>query len=212
MVWASLMLLGAYHGLNPAMGWLFAVSFGMQERRTAAVFRALVPITLGHAASVAVVVVIVGGARLVVPWPVLKALAACVLFGFAGFLVVRRFAHPRWVGMRVGFRDLVLWSFLMSSAHGAGLMLLPAIFFLSPGPADPHAGHLPEAAPWSASLVSGVGAVGVHTVTMFAAMTVAAVVVFRFVGLEVLRRSWINLDTVWVAALLVAGIGVLLSL
>lgn len=207
MAWLTLALLGAYHGLNPAMGWLFAVSMGFQEGRPRAVLRALLPIAVGHAASVAAVVAVAGAAQLVVPIAVLRTASAALLFGFAAFLIARRFAHPRWVGMRVGFRDLLLWSFLMSSAHGAGLMLLPVLYHLAPGSTAGHAGHAPPGAAWSA----GAGALGVHTAAMLVTMAAVALIVFRVVGLGVLRRAWINLDFVWAGALLVAGVATLLG-
>jgi hypothetical protein len=124
--WAALLALGAFHGINPGMGWLFAVALGLQEGRRRAVFRALVPIALGHALSIGVVVLVVGFAQEAIPlewlrWPIGAGL---VLFG--GYKLFRM-RHPRWVGMKVSFRDLVTWSFLMASAHGAGLMLVPVL-------------------------------------------------------------------------------------
>ena len=128
--WLALILLGAYHGLNPAMGWLFAVALGLQEGRREAVVRAFWPIALGHAAAVILVVTAVLAAQVVVPLGVLKYLGAGALILFGLYKLVRR-KHPRWVGMRVGFRDLTAWSFVMASAHGAGLMLVPVLLKLS---------------------------------------------------------------------------------
>ncbi len=130
--WAALLALGAFHGINPGMGWLFAVGLGLQEKRRRAVFRALVPIALGHALSIGVVVLVVALAQAAVPlewlrWPIGAGL---VLFG--GYKLFRM-RHPRWVGMKVSFRDLVTWSFLMASAHGAGLMLVPVLLGWSAG-------------------------------------------------------------------------------
>lgn len=130
--WIALLGLGAFHGINPGMGWLFAVGLGLQEGRRRAVFRALVPIALGHALSIGVVVLVVGLAQAAIPlewlrWPVGAGL---VLFG--GYKLFRM-KHPRWVGMKVSFRDLVTWSFLMASAHGAGLMLVPVLLGWSAG-------------------------------------------------------------------------------
>src|SRR5258705_8110226 len=122
--WLTLFGLGAFHGLNPAMGWLFAVALGMQEQRRSSVWRALPPIALGHAVSVSLVVVLIVLAKAAVSQTMLKAAAATMLFGF-GLYRLMRARHPNWVGMRVGFRDLVVWSFVMASAHGAGLMLVP---------------------------------------------------------------------------------------
>jgi hypothetical protein len=185
--------MGAFHGLNPAMGWLFAVALGFQERRMAAVVRALPPLALGHAIAIALVVAVVGGAGMYVSPAVLRYGSGAVLLGFAATLVIRRRTHPRWVGMRLGFRDLVLWSFLVSSAHGAGLMLVPVLL------TSDHAGHAGGIAS------AGFAAVAVHTASMFVVLGVIAVLMFRMLGLEVLRRAWINLDWIWTGALVVAG-------
>ena len=203
MSWTMPALLGAFHGLNPAMGWLFAVALGLQERRSAAVLRALPPIALGHAVSIAVVVGVFAATALVVPGWMVRIGAAGVLFAFATYLVVKPRWHPRGVGMRVGFRDLVCWSFLMSSAHGAGLMLLPLMVHGST-PMAGHAGH-------AAHAPDGLGVLGVHTLAMFAVMTVAAVTVFSLVGVDILRRAWLNLDVIWIGALVIAGIVTLLA-
>src|SRR6266850_2574956 len=124
--WLALFGLGAYHGINPAMGWLFAVALGLQEKSRRAVLSAIPPIALGHALSIAVVVGVVWLAQAALPEKALRYGAAAILFGFGLFRLVRS-RHPKWVGMRVGFRDLTLWSFLMTSAHGAGLMLIPLL-------------------------------------------------------------------------------------
>lgn len=129
--WLTLALLGAYHGLNPGMGWLFAVALGLQERRRAAVLRAFVPIALGHAASIALVVALVGMAQAVVAPTVLRTVGAVALMVFGLYKLLAPMSHPRWVGMRVNFRDLTVWSFLMATAHGAGLMLAPVLLHLA---------------------------------------------------------------------------------
>ena len=127
--WITLAALGAYHGINPSMGWLFAVALGLQERSRSAVFNAFPPIVLGHAASVALVVGVVVIGRTIVPIDALKIMGCVALVSFGIYKLVRS-SHPRWVGMRVGFRDLTAWSFLMASAHGAGLMLVPILLRL----------------------------------------------------------------------------------
>ena len=185
--------LGAYHGLNPAMGWLFAVALGLQHQRAGAVLRALPPIALGHAAAIGAVVVVFTSASVVVPAGVLRACAAAILFAFAAFLIFGKRLHPRWAGMRVGFRELTVWSFLMSSAHGAGLMLIPLV-----APSHGHAAHSGSAA-----------VVGVHTIAMLASMTAIAVCVFYVAGVGFLRRAWVNLELVWAAALVIAAIATL---
>lgn len=214
--WLTVALLGAYHGINPAMGWLFAVALGLQERRRSAVLRAFAPIALGHAASVAAVVALVSVAQAVVTPEVIRGVGAAVLIGYGGVMLVRGMGHPRWVGMRVGFRDLTLWSFLMSSVHGAGLMLVPVLLQL-PGAATAYAAghdHTAQAASFSyicglavpaATLADGT-LLAIHSVSMFAVMAVIAMVVYEFVGLAILRRAWLNLDRVWAGALVAAGV------
>jgi hypothetical protein len=181
------------------MGWLFAVGLGLQEGRRGAVLGALAPIGLGHAVSVAAVILLLDAARLAIPPGTLRLGAAAVLIGFGIFRLVRPWAHPRWVGMRVGFRDLTLWSFLMSSAHGAGLMLAPVVLGLP----SHLAGH-------GAPMAGGLALLGLHTVAMFAVMGLVAVVVYEVLGVGLLRRAWINLDLLWAVALLVAGVATLL--
>jgi hypothetical protein len=216
--WISLAALGAFHGLNPAMGWLFAVALGLQERRLRAVTMALGPIALGHALAIGLAAVVVGIVGLVIPQRLLLALGGAALLTFAAYKVATRFRHPRWVGMRVGPRDLVLWSFLMASAHGAGLMLVPVLVGLrgeGVSSALAHAGHLghlahqPSAA--SDALLPALAAVGLHSVAMLTVAGVLAVVVYQKVGVEVLRRAWINLDFLWAGALAISG-GIALGL
>ncbi len=207
--WLTLALLGAYHGVNPAMGWLFAVALGLQEKRLGAVLQALPPIALGHAAAVAVTVALIGAAQLVVAPTTLRYLGAGVLIFFGIYKFLRR-SHPRWVGMRVGFGDLTVWSFLMASAHGAGLMLLPVLFRISspPAPADHsvHANHLGPAAAIASVASADLLAVGIHTMATFLVMTLIALLVYQKLGLMLLTRSWFNLDLLWAGTLIAAGI------
>ncbi len=194
--WATAAALGAFHGLNPAMGWLFAVALGLQEKRRAAVLSALAPIALGHAASVAVVALLLAGFGLAVSLRSLRIASAGVLIAFGLFRLARPFAHPRWVGMRVGFRDLVLWSFLMASAHGAGLMLAPV--FLGVPSSDASLNHVHAA--------GDLGIVVVHTAAMLLVMGAVALVIYETLGLAILRRAWINVDLIWATALIAVGV------
>jgi hypothetical protein len=200
--WAVLLALGAFHGINPGMGWLFAVALGLQRRERGAVLRALPPIALGHALSVAAVVALLGVLGTVMAPRALSAVAAAGLIGFGGYLFLRR-RHLRWVGMRLRPRELVAWSFLMSTAHGAGLMLMPVL--LSTG--------FHAAQPTTALALLGAGgadgalaAVTVHSAGMFVTMAGVALLVYDYVGLGVLRRGWVNLDRVWALALVAAGV------
>jgi hypothetical protein len=204
----ALGLLGAYHGLNPAMGWLFAVALGLQERKLSAVVKSLLPIAFGHELAIATAVLLVAMADLVAARELLRAAGALVLIGFGIFKVLRPRWHPRWVGMRVSQRDLVLWSFLMSSAHGAGLMLFPLLLGLPmPAHAEEVAAHALSAGGLVGdSLLQDVAAVLLHSAAMLAVMAVVAVVVYTRLGVGVLRKAWINLDALWAAALVLAGV------
>ncbi|MET8153795.1 hypothetical protein ACIBSW_30385 [Actinoplanes sp. NPDC049668] len=202
--------LGAFHGLNPAMGWLFAVARGMQERSRPVLLYSLPPIAAGHLASVAIVAAVVSATESVVAGNVVAIVGGVVLVGF-GLWRLLSARHFRWAGMRLSAAQLAGWSFLMSSAHGAGLMLLPVLATTAPAarPAG-HGAHLAAAAPAGlagtpAAALDGLLAAGVHTVAMFAVMAACAVLVYEFVGLGVLRRAWFNVDKLWAAVMVAAG-------
>jgi hypothetical protein len=199
-VWPTLFLLGAYHGINPGMGWLFAVARGMQERRARAVAWSLPPIALGHALAIGVVVLIVQLAQVALPMRYIRIGVAVTLVGLGVFKLIRS-RHFRWGGMQVGFRELTIWSFLMASAHGAGLMVLPVVLA---GPlAGPHTHHHMAA---SQSAASGVWATLIHTLGYFTVTAAAALLVYQKFGLAMLRRSWFNLDLIWAVALVATGV------
>jgi hypothetical protein len=207
VLWLML-LLGAYHGLNPAMGWLFAVALGMQEHKGSAVARSLVPIALGHALAIGIVVLTTSFLGMALPLVVIRYSVAAVLVGLGIYCLVRH-QHPRWVRMQVGFRDLTVWSFLMASAHGAGLMLLPVLLGSDAVEAqDRMAGH--NHISQAAGLLVGILATVVHTVAYLAVTGLLAWVVYRKLGLALLRTAWLNFDLVWAAALVATGLVTLL--
>jgi hypothetical protein len=209
-VWLGLLGLGVYHGVNPGMGWLFAVALALQEKRRRAIAAALWPIALGHSLAVTAIAVPLAALQAAVPpWP-LRLVAAAALLGF-GIYRLRRARHPRWVGMRVGWRDLTVWSFLMASAHGAGLMLVPLLLAWPAATSDHHrhvAGSLvtPHLGVWLSGPAAGLAAVGLHTAGYLLAMALVAWVVYERVGLALLRQAWFNLDLLWAVALLAAGV------
>ena len=201
--WLALILLGAWHGLNPGMGWLFSVALGLQQRSRRAVFAALLPIALGHALAIGLVVLLVYVVGAVIPYRWLEIGSAATLFSIAIWKLWRA-RHPTWVGMRVNFWDLTTWSWLMASAHGAGLMVVPVLL----GGRSVFCGATPSSTN-SLRLVhplSATAAVGVHTVSHLIIAGLLAWVVYDFVGLAVLRRSWINLDLIWCFSLLGAAV------
>jgi hypothetical protein len=203
-----MLLLGAYHGINPGMGWLFAVALGMQEQKGSAVARALLPIAFGHALSIGGVVLSVAFLGMALPEKAIRYPVAALLVALGIFSLVRHH-HPRWVRMQVGFLDLTLWSFLMASAHGAGLMLLPVLLGSHRVAAGDHmAGHHHMSA--AASPLSALLATAVHTAGYLAVTGIIAWVVYSKIGLAILRKAWLNLDLVWGATLVVASVVTLL--
>jgi hypothetical protein len=207
--WLAVFGLGLFHGVNPAMGWLFAVALGLQEQKRAGVLRALPPIALGHALSIGIIIGAVLVARTSLPHRTLKIAAAAILFAF-GFYRLFRSRHPTWVGMQVGFGDLTLWSFIMASAHGAGLMLVP--FFLGSAAARDahhHDSHALAFTNFSApSLLTA--SVVVHTLGYLITTALVAILVYEKLGVAILRHAWFNIDLAWMVALMVTGACILL--
>jgi hypothetical protein len=194
--WAALFLLGAYHGINPAMGWLFAVALGLQKKSGRAVWESLLPIATGHVFAIAAVILVAVLAGVVVPVHVLRIAVVVILVTFGVYRIVSK-SHPRFGGMQVGFRDLTIWSFLMACAHGAGLMLLPVLLGMS-AMGMGHATHLAAFPGLKIQLL----AVAIHTAGYLLLTGTIAWMVFAKLGVSVLRKAWLNLDLVWAAALI----------
>ena len=203
-LWIAVLAIGAYHGLNPGMGWPLAVANGLAERRGTAVFATLLPLAAGHLLAMAVVLLpfTALSAVLALSGPIRLA-AGMLLVGFGTWRLLDR-RHPRFLA-RVKPSRLVWWSFLMATAHGAGLMLLPFAIGLCASAASTQQ--------LGGGVGAGVGAgVGVaalvsvaHTAAMLSSGGVAAWVVYRYLGLRVLNRAWFNLDAIWGASLVIAG-------
>jgi hypothetical protein len=202
MSWAVLLGLGAFHGINPGMGWLFAVALGMQERRRGAVISALLPLGLGHALAVAaaVGVALLAGAVLPLQWLRWLVAGILTLLGVSRLFWHR---HPRWASMRVGPGALTLWSFLMASAHGAGLMVVPV--FLGMSMANSHHAHHHTMATATVTPASALLATSLHAVGYLIVTAVIALLVFEKLGVGVLRKAWFNLDLVWAVTLIGTG-------
>lgn len=200
-----MLLLGAYHGINPGMGWLFAVALGMQEHRGSAVAKSLLPMALGHALAIGIVVLAAAFLGMALPLSAIRYPAAALLIGLGVYLLIRH-RHPRWVRMRVGFRDLTLWSFLMASAHGAGLMVIPVLMSNNTVQAAAHAqGHHHHVSSTTSPL-TGLLATGVHTLGYLAITGLLAWAVYRYLGLALLRKAWFNFDLLWAVALILTGV------
>ncbi len=195
---AVLLGMGAFHGVNPGMGWLFAVALGMQEQRRTAVWRALLPLGAGHALAIAAAVAIAVLAGIAVPLHDLRWPVAGILIALGASRLIRH-RHPRWVGMRVGMAGLTLWSFLMASAHGAGLMVVPVFLAMA------VAGHGEHHMMVASAPVAAIFATLVHALGYLLVTAVIAVLVFEKLGVGLLRKAWLNLDVIWAAALIGTG-------
>ncbi len=206
--WLVMAGLGAYHGLNPAMGWLFAVSLGMQDRDRRSVTRALLPIAIGHELSIALVATLVVVLGVLTDSTVLHIGAAVLLIAFGIFRFAKPRAHFRWVKGRVNRSELTVWSFLMSTAHGAGLMVAPVL--IGSGAAQASAGGrqshaVEEMGLGTMSIPETMLAILLHVGAMLAVMGVVALLVYDKLGVRVLRKAWVNSDHLWAASFIVAG-------
>jgi hypothetical protein len=199
-LWLAVIALGAYHGFNPGMGWPLAVSNGMWAKRDAAVFTTLVPLAAGHFLAMAAVILPFSILVQYLDWNVtIRLSAGLVVVAFGLYRFVNR-RHPRLLN-RVRPSQLTLWSFLMATAHGAGLMLVPIYLGLC------TAGHGQAAMAdlMGSGLATSVVVCAVHTLAMVVAGGIMAWAVYRYFGLQLLRRAWLNLDSVWAASLVLTG-------
>jgi hypothetical protein len=212
--WAGVLLLGAAHGVNPGMGWLFAVALGLQERRQRAVWRALIPLAFGHAAAIGAVALVAVAVGATLPPGALRWFLGALLVAFGAHRLTRG-THPRYGGMRVGTVDLTVWSFLMATAHGAGLMVLPLLLVLTgrsgaggaaEASGDAHAHGAIVAGGADPDHLTALLATGLHSVGYLLVTAVIAMVVYQWAGLRLLRSAWLNLDRIWALALIGTGV------
>jgi hypothetical protein len=196
--WFAIAGLGLFHGINPGMGWLFAVALGLHRRSRRAVLWAILPMALGHALSIGVVAGLVLVTGFVFNGHAIRIASGALLISWAVYHIKYGHRHRVRVGMTTGFVGLVLWSFLMATAHGAGMMLLPVLI--------PLCSTMPIHS--SGPLIVSIAAVGLHTMTTLLVTGGIALLVYDWLGVGVLRRGWINFDRLWTVGLV--GTGVLL--
>jgi hypothetical protein len=194
--WLLVAGLGCFHGINPAMGWLFAVALGLHRRSGRVVLLSLMPIALGHAAAIALVIFGVLALGVVIDHAWLGRAAGTILLAWAAWHATYGHRQRLRVGMQTGLWGLALWSFFMATAHGAGLMLIPALGPLCLTPTSGGVDH---------QLAMGAATVAVHTAAMLGTIAIVAVIVYEWVGVAFLRTAWINLDLIWVLGLGVCG-------
>ena len=194
---------GLYHGVNPGMGWPLAVSAGLMERSTRALRAALLPLWLGHLLAMLVIIFPFAVLFALVAWQrQIQIGASLLVIGFGIFRLVHR-RHPRALA-RIRPTRLGLWSFVVAIAHGAGLMLVPIYLGLCQS-ADLDKGHAATAALINANVSMAVLVSFIHSAAMIAAGGISAWLVYRYFGLELVSRSWFNLDAIWAISLIVVG-------
>jgi hypothetical protein len=204
MPWVALVGLGAFHGLNPAMGWLFAVALGLHRHSRSVVLLALAPIALGHAAAIGAVLIAFIAFGMVLDVKTLGNGAGLILMSWA--LWHWFYGHrvrPK-VGMRTGLIGLGLWACMTAVAHGAGLMVVPAVLSLC------MTSGSGEELIASTSVPVALAALAIHTGAMLAVIGTIGLVVYDKFGVAFLRRGWINLDILWIAALVASGVMLIL--
>jgi len=201
--WLGLVGLGIYHGINPAMGWLFAVALGLHRGSRSVVVQSLIPVAIGHLLSIVAVAGAVLALGVIIDRRPLLMVAGSGLILWALYHLSYGSRHQTRIGMQTGFAGLLSWSFLMASAHGAGLMLVPAVFPLC------FSGNEASSITGAGPLVTSLAAVGVHTAVMIGVGGIIAILVYDWIGVGFLRRGWINFDWLWAAALGIAGVIVL---
>jgi hypothetical protein len=216
----GLLLLGALHGINPGMGWLFAVARGFQEGSRRAVWGSLGPLAAGHALAIAAAMAVAAMLGAVVPIALLRFVVGAGLLA-RGIASLVRHRHPRGGGMQLNRRELTWWSFLMATAHGAGLMALPLVLPAGAREAGAelhamHGMHAMHDMHGGAQMSLGPGLEGaaliatvVHAAGYLIVTALVAVVVYERVGVRMLRSAWINMDLLWSGALVVTGVATL---
>jgi hypothetical protein len=202
-LWLAVVASGLYHGVNPGMGWPLAVSAGLMERSSRALLAALWPLTFGHLLAMLVVILPFSLLVALVQWHrQIQIGAGLLVIGFGIFRFVKR-RHPR-VLARIRPTQLGLWSFAVAIAHGAGLMLVPIYLGLC-RTADLNRGHEAAGALVDANLGTAVLVSVVHSVAMIAVGGFLAWLVYRYLGLKFVSRSWFNLDSTWAFSFILVG-------
>ena len=208
-LWFAVILLGAYHGLNPGMGWPLAVANGMWAKRDKAIFATLFPLAGGHFFAMAAALLPFSLLLSYLDWSQsIRFAAGGLVAAFGAFKLANR-RHPR-VLARLGPNHLALWSFLAATAHGAGLMLAPVYLGLCAGASHSgpsiDRGHQAMSELMRSGIATSVAVSAVHTIAMALAGGAMAWIVYRWAGLSLLRRAWLNLEGVWAASLIVTGV------
>jgi len=207
-LWLLVIALGAYHGLNPGMGWPLAVANGAMAKRDQAVFETLVPLAGGHFLAMAAALLPLTLFFAYLDWSgTIRILAGGLIIAYGVYKLVDR-RHPRALA-RLGPKRLTLWSFLIATAHGAGLMLLPLTLGLCSGDTQPSSpvekGHLAMSELMREGVATSLAVAAVHTVAMALAAGVMAWIVYRWAGMRLISRAWLNVEGIWAGSLILTG-------
>jgi hypothetical protein len=203
-LWLAVLASGFYHGLNPAMGWPLAVSNGLMQRRARALLGALGYLAAGHLLAMFLVMLPFALLAMLLAWQrEIQVGASLLIIGFGIFLLSWR-RHPR-VLARIPPSRLALWSFAVAIAHGAGLMLVPIYLGLCRA-YDMSRGHRAAQALIETNLGMALLVSGVHAAAMLGVGGFLAWLVYRYLGLRFVSRSWFNLDAVWALSLILVGV------
>ncbi|MFB9231649.1 hypothetical protein ACFFUT_07610 [Pseudohalocynthiibacter aestuariivivens] len=210
-LWGAVVASGVYHGANPGMGWPLAVSAALMERRRLALITALGALAVGHFLAMTAILIPFSTMTALVEWQSEIRIGAGIIVILLGIYLLINRRHPRFLA-RVPPHRLALWSFLAATAHGAGLMLAP-IYLGICAVDELDAGHRAASELMSANIAQAVLVSVTHTLAMTVTGGLAAVVVYFWLGLKFVSRSWFNLDVVWALSLILVGsIGILTAL
>jgi hypothetical protein len=202
-LWLAVIASGLYHGVNPGMGWPLAVSAGLMEKSPRALVATLWPLTIGHLLAMLLVILPFSLLVALVYWQLqIQICASLLVIAFGMFRLINR-RHPRAL-LRIRPTQLGLWSFAIAIAHGAGLMLVPIYLGLCRA-ADLDSGYATAGALINANLGMAVLVSVIHSVAMITAGGFAAWLVYRYLGLKFVSRSWFNLDATWAFSLILVG-------
>lgn len=203
-LWWAVIFSGFYHGINPGMGWPLAVSAGLMERKRRALPIALCMLALGHLIAMLAILLPFSMMTALLVWEVeIRIGAGLLVIAMGIFLLINR-RHPKFLA-RVHPSRLALWSFLAAMAHGAGLMLVPIYLGICAVHAS-DVGHEAARVLMTGNVLNALAVAFIHTLAMTFAGGVIAVVIYFWLGLKFLSRTWFNLDIVWAISLVLVGL------
>ena len=202
-LWWAVIGSGFYHGINPGMGWPLAVSAALMERSHRALPKALAMLAVGHFLAMIAILLPFSLMMFLVEWEVeIRVAAALIVIAMGIYLTINR-KHPRFLA-RVHPARLALWSFLAAMAHGAGLMLVPIFLGICAISKD-DTGHLAVQTLMGSNVSTAFIVAAIHTASMTIAGGLIALIIYFWLGLKFLSKTWFNLDLVWALSLIAVG-------